>query len=147
MTSSTLTSSTVKPFHLSMCVNDLEKTRNFYSFILGLEERRSSNSSAHFNFYGCQLTCHHLPGFNAKKIQREVDAENVPVPHFGAALPYAEFERVRKRLVECGVEFLLHPHTRFVGTKHEQHVMFVEDPSGHGIEFKSFTQAPENTWA
>lgn len=147
MTSLTLTTTTVKPFHLSMCVNDLEKTRNFYSKILGLEERRTSKLSAHFNFYGCQLTCHHFPGFNAKKIQREVDAEIVPVPHFGAALTYEEFEMVRKRLIEHGIQFLLHPHTRFIGTKHEQHVMFIEDPSGHGIEFKSFTQIPENTWA
>ncbi len=130
-----------------MCVNNLEETRNFYSTILGLEERRTSKLSAHFDFYGCQLTCHHIPGFNAKKIQREVDSENVPVPHFGAALPYDEFERAKERLNDHGVPFLVHPHKRFVGTKHEQHVMFIEDPSGHGIELKSFTQAPENTWA
>jgi uncharacterized protein len=135
------------PFHLSMCVNDLELARIFYRDIIGLEERRASSTSAHFDFYGCQLTCHHVPGYSAKNYQREVDAENVPVPHFGAALTLKEFERVKDSLIAHGIQFLLEPHVRFIGKGHEQHVMFIEDPSGHGIEIKSFTKAPENTWA
>ncbi|MEB3359903.1 MAG: VOC family protein [Synechococcales bacterium] len=134
------------PFHLSMCVNDLDEARHFYCNILGLEERRASKTSAHFDFYGCQLTCHHVPGFSAKNLQREVDAENVPVPHFGVALPYAEFEKLKNSLIANDIQFVLRPHVRFIGKGHEQHVMFVEDPSGHGIELKSFTKAPAKTW-
>ena len=135
------------PFHLSICVNDLETTRGFYRDILGLEERRASKTSAHFNFYGCQLTCHHYPGFDAKNVQREVDAENVPVPHFGVALSFEEFEKLRLSLIENGAKFVLKPHLRFLRTGHEQHVMFVEDPSGHGIELKSFTRVRAYNWA
>lgn len=139
-------STSVAPFHLSMCVHDLEVARNFYVNILGLEERRSSKTSVHFDFYGCQLTCHEVPEFCAKSLQREVDAENVPVPHFGAALTLSEFERVRESLIANQIPFIMKPHVRFIGKGHEQHVLFIEDPSGHGIEIKSFTKIPANTW-
>jgi hypothetical protein len=137
---------TNRSFHLSICVNNLELTRNFYKNILGLEERRATKSSAHFNFYGCQLTFHEVEGYNAKNIQREVDAEDVPVPHFGAALSFEEFERLKERLIAHGVNFFKKPRLRFVGKKHEQHVFFLEDPSGHGIEIKSFTNIPVGDW-
>jgi extradiol dioxygenase family protein len=142
------TESVVKnlPFHLSICVADLEVARNFYGNILRLEERRASQTSAHFNFYGCQLTCHHVPGFRAENYQREVDAENVPVPHFGVALPYEQFEQVKERLIANEAKFLLEPHIRFVDKLHEQYVMFIQDPSGHGIEIKSFTRVPVGSW-
>ncbi len=135
------------PFHLSMCVNDLESTRYFYKEILGIEERRASKSSVHFDFYGCQLTFHEVAGYNAKNIQREVDAEDVPVPHFGAALTFEEFEQVKQRLIAHGAKFIKTPRLRFINKGHEQHVMFLEDPSGHGIEIKSFTKVAEGTWA
>jgi hypothetical protein len=135
------------PFHLSMCVSNLESTRNFYKNILGIEERRASKTSVHFNFYGCQLTCHEVAGYTAKNIQREVDAEDVPVPHFGVALTFEEFERTKERLLAHGVEFFKKPRLRFVGTRHEQYVMFLEDPSGHGIEIKSFTRVSVGNWA
>ncbi|HEY9848424.1 MAG TPA: VOC family protein [Leptolyngbyaceae cyanobacterium] len=134
------------PFHLSICVNDLEESRHFYTKIIGLEERRLNKSSAHFNFYGTQLTCHHFPGYNAKNFQVEVDAEDVPVPHFGVALDLEEFQKVKERLIAHGINFIKTPRLRFIDKGHEQNVMFIEDPSGHGIEIKSFTKAPANTW-
>lgn len=135
------------PFHLSMCVGDLNATRHFYCNILGLEERRASKTSVHFDFYGCQLTCHEVAEYSAKNIQREVDAEDVPVPHFGAALSLEEFQKVKNRLIAHGTKFIKEPKVRFINKGHEQHVMFVEDPSGHGIEIKSFTKAPVGDWA
>ncbi len=137
----------VFPFHLSLCINDIEEARHFYTNILGIEERRASKTSVHFDFFGCQLTCHEVPGYSAKNIQREVDAEDVPVPHFGAALSYEVFETVKERLIAHNTNFIKKPRIRFLKTGHEQHVMFIEDPSGHGIEIKSFTNAPVGTWA
>ncbi len=147
LTKTSPTQTKIFPFHLSMCVNDLDSTRNFYRNILGLEERRASKTSVHFDFYGCQLTCHEVSGYSAKNIQREVDAEDVPVPHFGAALSLEEFQKVKERLIAHGINFIKHPKVRFINKGHEQHVMFVEDPSGHGIEIKSFTKAPVGDWA
>lgn len=135
------------PFHLSLCIDSIESARHFYKNVLGVEERRASKTSVHFDFYGCQLTCHEVPGYSAKNIQREVDAEDVPVPHFGAALSYEVFEAVKERLIAHNTKFVKKPRIRFLNTGHEQHVMFVEDPAGNGIEIKSFTKAPVGTWA
>jgi adenylylsulfate kinase len=141
------TTSSHVPFHLSICVKSLELTRNFYKDIIGASECRVSQSSVHFDFYGCQLNCHHVPGYSAKTIYTEVDGEDVPVPHFGAALTFQEFSSLKERLTSANVKFIKEPHLRFVGQDHEQHVMFLEDPSGHRIEIKSFTKAPVGTWA
>lgn len=141
------TSKTNRPFHLSICVGDLDATREFYGEMLGLEERRGSKSSAHFDFLGSQVTFHHVPGYSALAIRREVDAEDVPVPHFGIALTFEQFELISKRLQQKKANFFLKPHKRFIGKPHEQYVMFLEDPSGYGIELKSFTLAPIDDWA
>jgi extradiol dioxygenase family protein len=136
-----------RPFHLSICADNLQSTRYFYTQILGIEERRASKTSAHFDFYGCQITFHEVPGYNAANLQREVDAEDVPVPHFGAAITLDEFTKIQQRLVDNGIEFFSKPRVRFIDKNHEQHVMFIIDPSGHGIEIKSFTKAIDGTWA
>lgn len=135
------------PFHLSMPVTSLAETRRFYRDILGVEERRASTTSAHFDFFGSQLTCHEVPEYKAWELWREVDAEDVPVPHFGAALSLEQFSKVRDSLLENAIQFIMQPHVRFIGKGHEQHVLFVADPSGHGIEIKSFTKVRVGEWA
>jgi adenylyl-sulfate kinase len=134
------------PFHLSISVTSLDSTRRFYRDIIGAPERRASRSSAHFDFFGSQLTCHEVPDYSARSLKRKVDAEDVPVPHFGAALPLEEFVRVSDRLIQHGIEFIRKPGLRFINKGHEQHVLFVEDPSGYGIEIKSFTKVPVGSW-
>ncbi|MDB9525289.1 VOC family protein [Oscillatoria sp. CS-180] len=135
------------PFHLSIPVTSLKETRKFYRDILGVEERRASATSAHFDFFGSQLTCHEVPEYQAWELWREVDAEDVPVPHFGAALSFEQFSKVRDSLLNHAVKLILQPHARFIGKGHEQHVLFVADPSGHGIEIKSFTKVAVGEWA
>lgn len=143
----TETLSSLVPFHLSISVTSLESTRKFYRDIIGAPERRASRSSAHFDFFGSQLTCHEVPDYSARSLKRKVDAEDVPVPHFGAALPFETFSRISERLLHHGVEFIRKPGLRFINKGHEQHVLFVEDPSGYGIEIKSFTKVPMGVWA
>jgi len=135
------------PFHLSICVTNLESTRNFYTNLLGLSERRSTKSSAHFDFYGCQIAFHEVPDYSAHSFKREVDGEDVPVPHFGVILSSEEFKKVEDRLTKNNVHFIRKPGFRFTNQAHEQYVMFLEDPSGHNIEIKYFTKAPVGDWA
>jgi uncharacterized protein len=135
------------PMHLSMMCNDLDAARRFYGDLLGLEERRSTKTSVHFDWFGSQLTIHNVAGYNARHLHREVDAEDVPVPHFGAALDERRFHEVARHLGNVRWKFVLEPHKRFVGKHHEQWVMFVLDPSGNAIELKSFTQVPKGDWA
>src|SRR5215510_4364490 len=82
------------PMHLSTICNSLEAARDFYGRLLGCKERRATRTSVHFDFFGSQLTLHEIKGHNATNIHREVDAEDVPVPHFGAALDEETFQKV-----------------------------------------------------
>ena len=135
------------PFHLSICVNNFETTRQFYGDILGLEERRTTSGSIHYNMFGSQLTLHVIPDYNALNSQREVDGEDVPVPHFGVVLPDKEtFYQIAAKLKDAKVTFVREPGLRFIGKQHEQYVLFVLDPSGNGIEIKSFIHAKPYQW-
>lgn len=135
------------PMHLSTMCHSLDEARRFYGKIIGCEERRASKTSVHFDWFGSQLTVHEVKGYNARNLHREVDAEDVPVPHFGAALDEPAFRDIAGRLTRAGWEFVLVPHKRFLETGHEQWVLFVLDPSGNAIEIKSFTRLPEGGWA
>jgi extradiol dioxygenase family protein len=134
------------PFHLSTITHSLADARRFYGEILGCEEKRATGTSVHFDFCGSQLTLHEIKGYSAESVRRDVDAEDVPVPHFGAAIDEPAFHEIAGRLREAGWDFILEPHVRFADKNHEQWVLFVLDPSGNAIEIKSFTKAPPNTW-
>lgn len=136
-----------RPFHVSMFCRDLEESRHFYRDVLGFEEKRSTSSSIHINFYGSQLTLHYVPGFNAENVHREVDAEDVPVPHIGAILTAEEFHVVVMRLKAASIKIFLEPHIRFKKNPHEQWVLFFFDPSNNAIELKCFTKVKINEWA
>ena len=42
------------------------------------------------------------------------------------------------RLKAAGIDFLLEPYIRFEGLPGEQATLFIRDPSGNALEFKSF---------
>ena len=124
-------------FHLAFPVKDLEESRKFYGEVLGCEEGRSSDHWIDFNLFGHQIVAHLSE--NAGIVHRnKVDADNVPVPHFGIVLPPEEFHALAERLKSKGVEFIIEPKTRFKGEVGEQSTMFFLDPSGNALEFKSF---------
>lgn len=125
-------------FHLAFPVKDLEESRRFYGEILGCEEGRSSDCWIDFNLFGHQIVAHLAPESAGVRHQNEVDADHVPVPHFGIVLPPEEFKNFAERLRANGVEFIIEPKTRFAGETGEQSTMFFLDPSGNALEFKSF---------
>lgn len=73
----------------------------------------------------------------------EVDGINVPLRHLGALLDRKSWDTLRERISAHGVEFLIAPTLRYEGKTGEQGTMFILDPSGNGIEFKTFTNADE----
>lgn len=76
-----------------------------------------------------------------------VDADMVPVPHFGICLTVPQFTALAARLRASGaVTFLVEPHLRFAGAPGEQWTMFFKDPSGNSLEFKAMTN-PANLFA
>lgn len=125
------------PFHLAFPVHDLAAARAFYGDLLGCAEGRSSAQWIDFDFYGHQIVAHLSPHAQPRS-HNPVDGHEVPVPHFGAVLPWQEFHALAQRLREAGLSFVIEPHIRFAGLPGEQATMFFYDPSGNAIEFKAF---------
>ena len=127
------------PFHLAIPVRDLASARAFYGELLGCAEGRSSDEWVDFDFFGHQLVCHLVAEPGGKKpAHNPVDGHDVPVPHFGMVLEMPQWESLAARLSTAGVAFVIEPHLRFKGQPGEQATMFLTDPSGNALEFKSF---------
>ena len=125
-------------FHLAFPVKDLETSRKFYGEVLECAEGRSSNVWIDFNLFGHQIVAHLAPEASGVRHKNEVDADHVPVPHFGIVLPMDEFKSFAEKLKSKGVEFIIEPKIRFAGEVGEQATMFFLDPSGNALEFKAF---------
>ena len=125
-------------FHLAFPVHDLSAAREFYGTVLGCEEGRSSERWIDFNLYGHQIVAHLAENSAGVKASNKVDADNVPVPHFGIVLPMEEWRELADRLTENGIDFVIEPKIRFAGEVGEQATMFFLDPSGNALEFKAF---------
>jgi len=130
------------PFHIAVQVRDIAEARQFYGEILGCAEGRSNSAWVDFNLYGHQLVCHLNPvlGPNGKvpAHHNPVDGHGVPVPHFGAVLEMPQWEQLASKLKARGVKFVIEPYVRFKGQPGEQATLFLLDPSGNALEFKSF---------
>jgi len=122
-------------FHLAFNVTDLDTTRAFYGGLLGCAEGRSTETWVDFDFFGHQLSCHLGKPF-ASAPTGKVGDHDVPMPHFGAVLPMADWRALADRLTSEGVDFILSPQVRFEGEPGEQSTMFFTDPSGNPIEIK-----------
>jgi len=125
-------------FHLAFPVDDLEKAREFYGGVLGCPEGRSSDAWIDFDLYGHQIVTHLAPGSAGVKAENNVDADHVPVPHFGIVLQMDDWRQLADRLTGKGVKFVIEPKIRFAGEVGEQATMFFLDPSGNALEFKGF---------
>ena len=125
-------------FHLVFPVQDLTAAREFYGGVLECEEARSSDRWVDFNLYGHQIVAHLAPESTGVKAANPVDADHVPVPHFGIILSVEDWGDLAEKLKAKGVEFVIEPKTRFKGEVGEQSTMFFLDPSGNALEFKAF---------
>jgi hypothetical protein len=126
------------PFHLAFPVDDLAAARGFYEEVLGCRVGRTDAAWIDFDFFGHQITAHLKPDETGAARTNDVDGDRVPVRHFGAILDWADWEALGARLKAAGIAFLIEPHVRFKGEVGEQGTMFVKDPAGNALEFKSF---------
>jgi extradiol dioxygenase family protein len=136
------------PFHLAIPVNDLEKAREFYGGIFGLEQGREQIGKwIDYNFFGHQLVCHFTaPDWKPAEFCNYVDKYDVPVPHFGVCMTVENWQTLRDKLIGAKIKFIVEPHLRFEGQPGEQWTMFFKDPSGNNLEFKAMTN-PNNLFA
>ncbi len=127
------------PFHLAIEVKDLESCRAFYGGLFQCPEGRSSESWVDFDFFGHQLVCHVSPTYPGGELtSNPVDGHAVPIPHFGVVLEMDQWQSLADRLRAAHVAFVIEPYIRFAGQPGEQATMFLLDPSGNPLEFKSF---------
>jgi uncharacterized protein len=133
---------TLTPFHVAVQVRDIAEARRFYTGVLGCSEGRSAPDWVDFNLYGHQLVCHlnpHLgPNGRIAAHFNTVDGQGVPVPHCGVVLEPERWAELAARLKRHEVEWVIEPCTRFQGAPGEQSTLFILDPSGNALEFKSF---------
>ena len=120
----------------------IAEARAFYGGVLGCPEGRSAADWVDFDLYGHQLVCHLNPALGPKgriaSHYNPVDGHGVPVPHCGVVLGIAEWRELAARLERQDVQWVIEPTTRFAGTPGEQSTLFILDPTGNALEFKSF---------
>jgi extradiol dioxygenase family protein len=127
------------PFHLAIPVTDLEAARHFYCDTIGCGTGRTASRWIDLDFFGHQVTLHLVDeGAAALTASNPVDGDAVPSRHFGVVLPRPDWERLAARLDTAGCKFLISPRIRFAGQVGEQATMFLLDPCGNALEFKSF---------
>jgi len=94
--------SALVPFHLAFPVASLAQARAFYGGLLGCPEGRSSDEWVDFNFYGHQIVAHLSPDEAGHRNTSAVDSHNVPVRHFGAVLPMADWQTLAVQAARSG---------------------------------------------
>lgn len=124
-------------FHLAFPVRDLEEARAFYLEIIGCAQGRETHNHIDFDMFGHHVVAHLVPG-EARAAASEFDGHEVPVPHFGLNLERAQWLALAERLQRSRCRFREYPHARLVGQTGEHDTLFVYDPSGNALEFKSF---------
>ncbi len=129
----------MQPFHLAFPVRDLAATRRFYEGLLGCNVGRTSDRWIDLDFWGNQISAHLVDSDeDMAEPTNAVDGKNVPVRHFGAILEWENWEQLAQKLKDHDIEFVIEPYVRFAGEVGEQATMFLYDPSGNALEFKSF---------
>ena len=112
-------------FHLAVPAGDLNVAVAFYCDVLGCSKGNSEfkypDAWVDINFWGNELTLHATDPSKAQHGERHnVDMGNVSVPHFGVHLDEKDFNQLKVRLEENGVEYIDPPYIRFEGTELQQ---------------------------
>jgi len=118
-------------FHLAFPVRDLAAAKAFYCGVLGARVGRDNEAWADIVLFGHQLTLHQRPDEVPGPDQRGVR-------HFGAILPWPEWEALAKDIQAAGAGFVSPPTVSFAGTPREQGKLLLCDPSDNLIELKAY---------
>lgn len=129
-------------FHLALpCIN-VNKTRIFYTDILGATVGRSAVKWADINLYNNQITFTECGPFKFVSPSYNFNGDILPSFHFGIILEKAKWDEVYNRIKskKCSiiseVKFLEHK-------KGEHQSFFIKDPNDYTVEFKCFLNPKE----
>ena len=118
-------------FHLSFPVRSLADAKAFYCALLGASIGRDTGEWADILLFGHQVTLHERPSEVLSPADRGVR-------HFGAILPWLEWQALGARLIEQGCAFLMEPTVSMSGTEQAQGKMLLCDPSDNLVEIKAY---------
>lgn len=125
--------------HLSVPIRDIEGSLDFYCKLLGCTATRVETDRVDFDFFG-----HHLVGqlseVEASHRSVHIGKDDYPLRHFGVIVSPDAYLQILDRLQKAGVPFAMEPRKIFVGTKREQDVFLVYDPSGNALEIKALPE-------
>jgi extradiol dioxygenase family protein len=125
-------------FHHAFPVDDLGAARRFYGDVLRCPSgRRDSDRAVDFDFFGHHVIAHLVEGESLAAHRAAGGPANVQVRHFGAVLPWSDWQALADRLAGEDVEFIVEPHVRHSGHADEEALMLLADPSGNVLEFKA----------
>lgn len=124
-------------FHIAVAVDDLNAARPFYVDTLGCRERADTSDRGFsvLNFFGAQLVLTEPADHTSTE---RVNQGVAPARHFGIIMDWDDWHEFRAGLRSKNVAFHIepsikdHPGIGKVGT------LFVSDPSGNFLEFKSY---------
>ena len=123
--------------HLAIPAGELSQTVKFYTDVLGCTLGNSEEGRwVDVNFWGNELTLHQSEE-RLPNVRHDVDMGAVLVPHFGIHLTQEQFDGVKSRIAEAGLEYIDPPYRRFKGDKYEQETFFIADPNQNILEIKS----------
>ncbi len=125
-------------FHIAFATADISRAKRFYGELLECKLGRESTAWADFDFFGHQMSIHKI----AEKVTKPRNYYNpnshIPANHFGVILSWNDWHSMEKKLTAARINFLVEPHIAFPGEIGEQKTMFIQDPDGNCIEFKTF---------
>ena len=116
---------------------DLKATKEFYTTVLGCSVGREKEESCVFKFYGHQIVAH-LVSEMPKLTTKPVDGKEIPAMHFGLVMDWNDWHQLKGKFETNKTEFVVGPYTRYENQPGAQTTMFIKDPSGNHLEFKSF---------
>ncbi|MFK7760387.1 MAG: VOC family protein [Phycisphaerales bacterium] len=125
-------------FHFATTVDDLAGAEYFYGTVLDCTPGRSADTWTDFDFFGHQISLHRGQVVTDRLTDSQVAGSAVPIPHFGAVLPWDTFDQLLARLDKYDVKLLIPVKLRFPGQPGEQRSCFLRDPAGNALEFKTF---------
>lgn len=129
-------------FHLALPCEKVEKTKDFYVFVLGAKQGRSTDTWVDINLHGHQLTFVEAGSFHFDYKNYNLNGHLLPSFHFGVIVDKEVWTKIYERLLET--KFEITTDATFLKNKTGEHrSFFINDPDGYTIEFKHFKYAEE----